>query len=390
MPNFQSKNVTIFGTTNYQSSNQAFGIYQADRLLHTYIIGQTGTGKSTLLKTKIYQDIIHKRGFCLIEPHGDLVESIHKLVLKHRSDDAIYLDITDPTVSLGYNPIRRVSFEKRALVASGILDVLKKLWADAWGVKLEHILRYILLALLDQPKANFEDIHRIMFDKTYRKGAIQNIVSSSVKRFWQYEYPKYTNFDLMPIMNKIGAFLAYPTVKRVLVENKETLSLRSIMDEGKILLVNVSKGHIGNDPSHILGGLLLTSLTSASFSRITIDEDKRKPFYIFLDEFHNFSSLSLINMLSELRKFKIGMILAHQYIHQLDKEVQQAIVGNVGTKISFRIGHDDARIIANEMKPYFEDIDLMYLPNYKFYLSLMIDGTPSKPFSAESIYLDNF
>jgi type IV secretory pathway TraG/TraD family ATPase VirD4 len=385
MNKFPNQNITILGRTNYQSTNVVFGIYQDDRLLHTYIIGQTGTGKSTLLKTKIYQDIIHNRGFCLIEPHGDLVESIHQFAMKHRKEDVIYLDVTDPKITLGYNPLRKVSFEKRALVASGLLDILKKLWADAWGVKLEHILRYILLALLDQPKATIEDIHKIMFDKTYRSEAIKHIVSESVKRFWVYEYPKYTNFDLMPIMNKIGAFLAYPTVKRILIENSETLSLRSIMDEGKILLVNVSKGHIGNDPAHILGGLLLTALTSASFSRISIEENHRKPFYVFLDEFHNFSSLSLINMLSELRKFKIGMTIAHQYIHQLEKEVQQAVIGNVGTKISFRIGHDDARMIANEMKPQFEDVDFMYLPNYHIYLTLMIKGKPCKPFSAVTI-----
>ena len=390
MHNFQNKKITVFAKTNYQSNLQKFGVYQADRMLHTYIIGQTGTGKSTMLKTKIYQDIIHQRGFCLIEPHGDLVESVREMVYKYRNEDLIYLDVTDPNISLGYNPLKKVSFEKRALVASSILDVLKKLWIDAWGVKLEHILRYILLALLDQPQASFEDIHRIMFDRKYRKEAIGYIQSESVQRFWNKEYPQYTRFDLMPIMNKIGAFLAYPTVRRILVENKEIISLRKVMDEGKILLVNVSKGHIGNDPSHILGGLLLTSFTSASFSRITIDEENRNPFFIYLDEFHNFSSLSLINMLSELRKFKVGMILAHQYIHQLEKEVQQAIIGNVGTKICFRVGYDDARVMSNEMKPYFEATDLMHLPNYHICLTLMIEGTPSTPFSATTLSIDHF
>jgi type IV secretory pathway TraG/TraD family ATPase VirD4 len=352
-----------------------------------YVVGQTGVGKSTMLKSMIQQDIQSGRGICLIEPHGDLVLSIYKSI--ENKDDVIYFDATDSNISYGYNPLRKVSFDKRALVTSGILEVLKKLWVDAWGVKLEHILRYTLLALLDQPSAHFGNILDMLLDKHYRREAKGHIVSESVKDFWENEFPKYMPYDLMPIYNKVGGFLAYPIVRKILVENKETLSLRSIMDKGQVLLVNVAKGHIGSDVSHILGAMLISSLTSAAFSRVEIPEEERKPFYIYLDEFHNYTTLSLINMFSELRKFRIGMVVAHQYLHQLETDVQQAILGNVGTKIIFRVGYHDSVIWAREMKPYFVDTDFMNLPNRHIYLILMIDGVPSKPFSAVTLLDQN-
>jgi hypothetical protein len=385
---FNNPNITFFAQTKFRPPEQTFGIKQEDRLLHTYILGQTGTGKSTLLKTKIKQDVIHNRGLCLIEPHGDLVAEVLESIPDSRRGDVIYFDATDPNITFGYNPIRKVNFEKRALVASGILDVLKKLWKDAWGMKLEHILRYTLLALLDQPQANFENIMDMLLDKEYRNKAKQHIISDAVKRFWNKEFPKYMPYDLMPIMNKVGGFLAYPAVRRILIENSENISLRSIMDKRQILLVNLSKGHLGSDVSHMLGALLLTSITSAGFSRVDTIEEERKPFHVYLDEFHNYTTLSMVNMLSELRKFKIGMCMAHQYMHQLDKDIQQAIIGNCGTKIIFRIGHSDASIFAKEMKPYFEDIDFMHLPNQSILLTLMIDGKPSKPFSATTLYIE--
>ena len=382
---YHNKNITYFAQTYFRDPEQKFGIKQDDRLLHTYILGQTGVGKSSLLKTQIMQDVIHNRGVCLIEPHGDLLAEVRANIPPDRKDDLVYFDVSDENISFGYNPIRKVSFEKRALVASGILDVLKKLWDDAWGMKLEHILRYTLLALLDQPEANFQNIMDMLLDKEYRKKAIKNIEADTVKQFWQKEFPKYMPYDLMPIMNKVGGFLAYPAVRRILIENRDNISLRSIMDQGQILLVSIPKGHLGSDVSHMLGALLLTSLTSAGFTRVDTQESERKPFHIFLDEFHVYTTLSLINMLSELRKFKISMTMAHQYIHQLDKEVQHAIIGNCGSKVIFRVGHNDASIMAREMKPYFEDVDFMHLPNHHIYLSMMIDGKPSKPFSATTL-----
>jgi hypothetical protein len=297
----------------------------------------------------------------------------------------VYLDATDPNLSYGYNPFRRVSQDKRALVTSGILDVLKKLWNEAWGVKLEHILRYTILALLDQPQAHFGNIQDMLLDKHYRNEAKRNIVSESVKNFWNKEFPKYLPNDVLPVLNKIGGFLAYPIVRKILIENTDILSMRSIMDNKQILLVNVSKGHVGADVSNILGALLITSLASAAFSRVDTPEEERKPFFIYLDEFHNYTTLSLISMFSELRKFKVGLVVAHQYMHQLEPELQHGILGNVGTKIIFRVGFYDAVLWAKEMKPYLIDTDFMQLPNHYIYLVLMIDGIPCKPFSAAII-----
>lgn len=378
-------NISYFAYSNFRNANRIFGIQQHDRFLHMYLLGQTGVGKSTLIKTLIAQDIIHNRGCCLIEPHGDLVQAVLNNVPESEKHRLVYLDATDINCNFGYNPLRKVSYEKRALVASGILDILKKLWEDAWGVKLEHILRYTLLALLDQPRANFQNILDMLLDKSYRSSAMRYIESESVKDFWLKEFPKYMPYDLMPIYNKVGAFLGYPVVRKILIENTENISLRKVMDKGQILLVNLSKGHIGADVSHILGALLVTAITSSAFSRVDTIEEERKPFFVYLDEFHNYTSLSLVNMLSELRKFHVGMILAHQYVQQLDKEIQHAIIGNVGTKIIFRVGHHDASVWVKEMKPYFIDTDFMQLPNRYIYLTMMIDGIPSKAFSAITI-----
>jgi GTPase SAR1 family protein len=377
---YSNPDISYFAKTNFRNEGKVFGIRQRDRLMHTYILGQTGVGKSTLIKTLIHQDILHSRSCLLIDPHGDLVQSVLENIPPSDQHRLVYLDATDPNCNIGYNPLRKVSFEKRALVTSGILDILKKLWEDAWGVKLEHILRYTLLALLDQPQANFQNILDMLLDKSYRSQAIQHIESESVKNFWLKEFPKYMPYDLMPIYNKIGAFLGYPIIKKILIENTNRISLRQIMDNRKIFLANLSKGHIGSDVSHILGAFLITAVSSAAFSRVDTLEEEREPFHVFADEFHAYSSLSLVNMLSELRKFKVSMTLTHQYIDQLDKEVLNAIIGNVGTKIIFRAGHHDAAIWAKEMPP-FTPLDFMSLPNHHIYVTLMIDGVPSKAFS---------
>ncbi len=374
--------ITYFGETTYRDQRKRFGIKQPDRLMHTYILGKTGTGKSTLLETMIMQDINNGRGCCLLDPHGDLVEKVVKSMPEWRKKDLIYFNIPDPTLNLKYNPFRRVSIEKRSLVASGILDVFSKLWDSAWGVKLEHILRHAILTLLDQPKATVADIVEILLNKDFRKEAMKYVKSESVKKFWKREFPEYQKYDLLPVMNKIGGMLVHPVIKRVLIENTEEVSLRKAMDEKKIVLVNLSKGHIGADVSHILGALFITSIASASFSRVDTPEESRIPFMVYMDEFHNFTTLSLVNMFSELRKFKVGMTLAHQYMAQLDDDIKSAVLGNAGTIISFRLGTEDAMQMSKEMYPEFDVEDFINLPNYKLYLKLMIDGRPSRPFSA--------
>ena len=263
------------------------------------------------------------------------------------------------------------------------------LWRSAWGVKLEHILRYILLTLLSIPKSDLSDIPRIIHDKSFRESVISHIDSKEIITFWKDEFPKYTKNDIVPILNKVGAFLAHPALKRFLVTNPNDISLRQCMDTSKVVLIDLSKGRLGKDAAHLIGSILITSFAHASFSRIDTEEDHREPFHIFLDEFHNYTTPSITGMLSELRKFKISLTLANQYISQLDNDIKNAVLGNVGTLISFRLGQQDAKYMAQAFYPEFESTDFTLLENYSIYLSLMINGRPSKPFSADTIpYID--
>ncbi|QNM84906.1 type IV secretion system DNA-binding domain-containing protein [Polaribacter pectinis] len=385
----RNPNITYFAVTNWRERKDLFGIKQEDRAFHTYILGKTGAGKSNLLITKILQDIKHKRGACVFDVHGDLINTISLNIPHYRKDDVIYLNIPDGNLTFGYNPLKRVSYEKRSLVASAILDSFQKLWSGAWGIKMEHILRYILLTLLDQPKANMRDIIRILQDEEYRKKCINNVVNPDVKNFWLKEYDKYGKNDVTPILNKVGAFLVHPTIKRLLIDNADSLSFRKIMDEKKILLVNISKGSLGVDVANILGSLLLSTITSASFNRIDTEEHLRVPFHLYLDEFQNYTNKTLTEMLSELRKFKVTLTLAHQYLHQLSDDIRYGVLGNVGTVICFRIGAVDAEYML--MEHYIEFLpltlgDYVNMENYHVYVKLMIDGKPSKPFSAITVY----
>ena len=265
-------NICYFGQVDFRGQNDHFGLYLMDRLYHFYALGRTGTGKTNLMYIKIMQDI-EQRGVCLLDVHGDLVQKVRKNIPKHRQKDVIYLDATDVNLKLGYNVLRKVSYEKRPLIASNILEVFQKLWgSQSWGMKLSHILRNVILTLLDQKEANFSDMLKILHDEAFRKKCLPNIINPDVKTFWEKEFEKYGKADLIPIFNKLGGILSYPSVKRILVTNKEQISLRQIMDEGKILLVNLSKGMLGADASYILGSLLLTSLSSAVFSRANVPE----------------------------------------------------------------------------------------------------------------------
>jgi hypothetical protein len=387
-----NSDISYFAETNARAKYTPFGIKQADRLSHIYAIGKTGVGKTTLLETLISQDIQAGRGCALIDPHGDFVERLVDNIPEHRRDDVVYLNVADPKQPYGYNPLMRVSFELRPLVASGLMDVLKKMWADAWGVRMEHILRNAVLALLDQPSAILPDVLLMIADKNFRYHAIKNIEIEQVEKFWSNEFPKYSYRyqadGIAPIQNKIGAFLADPRMHKILTRRDGQLRLRSLMDAGKILLVNLSKGRIGEDTSSLFGGMVVTSLGLAAFSRVNVRESERRAFYVYVDEFQNFTTLSLANMLSELRKFGVGVVLAHQYLHQLDPDIREAVIGNAGTLISFRLGASDAGFIAREFEPIFAPVDLLNLPNRDIYLKLMIDGAPSKPFSATTLQVD--
>lgn len=357
-----------------------------------YILGKTGTGKSTLLETLIRQDIQAGRGLALLDPHGDLVEKMLARVPDERKDDLIYFNVPDRAHPLGFNPLERVTADKRPLAAAQLLEAFKKLWAEFWGPRSEHILRNALLALLEMPEATLADILRLFDDDTFRKRVGERVANTQVRRFWLKEYESYSARlraeSIAPLQNKVGAFLADPTLNRILTQSKSAFDLRKVMDEGRILLVNLAKGKIGEDSALLLGALLVTSLGVTALSRADIAESERRDFHIYLDEFHTFTTLSIATMLSELRKYRTGLILVHQYLSQLDVKVRDAILGNVGTIICFRVGVSDAAILEKEFSPELSATDLMSLSNYNIYLKLMVEGVISMPFSAQTLDID--
>lgn len=354
---------------------------------HIYAVGQTGVGKSTLLEQLALQDARAGRGFALIDPHGDLVERVYSRISPDGRDRVVYFDATDPSQPYGYNPLRRVRADKIPLAASGLLEALHKLWPDAWGVRMEHVLRNSLYALLERDGSALPDILRLYSDKAFRRGVIAQVTNPVVRAFWKSEFanypPRYAAETLAPIQNKLGAFMADPMLYRVLVNPAVDLHFRQIMDEGKILLVNLAKGRIGSDSALTLGSLLVSILGFAAFSRSDAAPETRRPFHVHVDEFQNFTTLSFANMMSELRKMGVSLTLAHQHLAQLEPEIRHAVIGNAGTVIAFRIGAEDAAFFAREFQPRFDVEDLLNLPNRSFYLRLMIDGVPSVPFSAE-------
>ena len=382
------RGTSYFARANFRNSGTLFGIKQEDRLSHVYLIGKTGVGKSTLIEMLALQDLSAGRGFALIDPHGDLVENIAANIPPGQANRVIYLNAPDPSQPYGYNPLRRVRDDKIPLAVSGLLETLKKIWPDAWGVRMEHVLRNTLYTLLERDDAKLPDILRLYSDDEFRKEIVGGIRNQVVKNFWKYEFDEYPvrlrAEACAPIQNKLGALLSDPTLYRILVEPQIDLRFRSLMDEGKVLLVNVAKGRLGEDSALILGSLVVSTLGLAAFSRAELPSGERKSFFIYLDEFQNFTTLMLANMMSELRKYGVGLTLAHQHLHQLEPDIRHAVLGNAATLISFRVGPDDASVLAKEFQPKFDVEDLLNLPNRSFYLKLMIDGTPSKPFSAEA------
>lgn len=381
--------ISYFARTNARNTSVPFGIHQTDRLSHIYIIGKTGVGKSTLIETLARQDLNTGHGFALIDPHGDLAERVAEVAPAETWNRVVYLNAPDAAQPFGYNPLRKVRADKIPLAVSGLLETFKKHWADAWGVRMEHVLRSTLYALLERDDATLPDILRLYADETYRKCVTRGIQNETVRRFWRYEFENYhfrQKADAVaPIQNKLGGLLSDPTLYRILVEPDVSLSFRTIMDEGKVLLVNLAKGRLGEDSSTLLGALIVSTLGLAAFSRAETSIERRRPFFIYIDEFQSFTTLMLANMMSELRKYGVGLTLAHQYMHQLEPEIRSAVFGNAGTVISFRVGAEDAPYLAREFQPAVQVEDLVNLPNHGIYLKLMIGGAPSRPFSAETV-----
>ena len=350
--------LTRFARVDFRSDERVFGIKDEDRLLHMYVIGKTGTGKSTLMENMALQDLERGNGLALIDPHGDLVGRIAARIPESRRHDIIYLDATDPSQPFGYNPLRHVREDRIALAASGMMDVFKKMWPDAWGVRMEHILRNVLMALLEQRDATLHDVLRIFSDKEFRRSVARSLRNETVRTFLLKEFDQfsfgYRADGTAPIQNKVGAFLADPLLDRILTSPEKDIRIRRIMDEGKVLLVNLAKGRIGEDSSALLGGLLVTAIGLAAYTRADMPEAQRRNFFVYVDEFQSFTTLALASMLSELRKYRVGFTIAHQYLHQLEPDVRHAVLGNVGSIISFRVGAEDAPYLVREFHERFE------------------------------------
>lgn len=384
--NINNNDIAVFAKTNFRGEGRIFGIKTDDRRRHMYIIGKTGMGKSVLLENLVISDIIKGKGVAVVDPHGDLVEKIIKCIPNNRINDVIYLNPADLDYPISFNVLEKVDPKYRHLIASGMVGVFKKLWAESWGPRLEYLLRNAILALLDYPDSTLLGVNRILIDKDYRKKVVAKVKDPVVKSFWNDEFTKYNQSFMVeaiaPIQNKVGQFLSTALIRNIVGQVKSSIDLRKVMDEGKILLLNLSKGRIGEDASAMLGAMLITKIQLAAMSRVDIPENERRDFYLYVDEFQNFSTESFANILSEARKYHLNLIVAHQYIKQLDEKVAAAIFGNVGTLIVFRVGAADAEVLAKEFSPNFTEEDFVNLPKYHIYLKLMIDGVASDPFSA--------
>ncbi|MFA7286983.1 MAG: CxxC-x17-CxxC domain-containing protein [Patescibacteria group bacterium] len=381
--------ITFFAETNYRDQCRLFGIKRDDRRRHMYIIGKTGMGKSELLKQMVYSDIIGGNGLAIIDPHGELAEAALDLIPSNRVNDVIYVNPADLDFPIAFNILETVNPAVKHLVASGLVGVFKKIWADSWGPRLEYVLRNAILALLDYPGSTLLGVLRILTDKTYRKRVIEKIQDPVVRSFWVDEYSKYPDrFQaeaIAPIQNKVGQFLSNSLIRNVVGQVKSSIDIRDVMDNRKILILNLSKGRIGEDTSALLGAMMITQIQLAAMARIDIPESERKDFYLYVDEFQNFATESFANILSEARKYRLNLIIAHQYIEQLDEKVTAAVFGNVGTIVCFRVGATDAEVLVKEFTPYFTEEDLVNLAKWQIYLKLMIDGVASTPFSANTL-----
>ncbi len=386
-------NITFFGRTNFRNENRKFGIKIDDRRRHMYVIGKTGMGKTTLLENMVIEDICAGRGVGVIDPHGEFAEKILDFVPESRVDDIIYINPSDIDHPIAFNPLEQVGTEFRHLVASGIMGVFKKIWVDAWSARMEYILNNTLLALLEFPGTTLLGIMRMLNDAEYRKKVVPNLQDPVIKSFWVNEFARYSQkFETeatAAIQNKVGQFISNPLIRNILGQPTSAINMRNIMDEGKILIVNLSKGKMGEDNSALLGSMIITKLQLAAMSRVDTPEKKRKDFYLYVDEFQNFATDSFANILSEARKYRLCLILAHQYIGQLIHDnsyrVRDAIFGNVGTMATFRIGAEDAEFLEREFEPDFMATDLVNLAKYHIYVKLMIDGVASRPFSAQTL-----
>jgi CxxC-x17-CxxC domain-containing protein len=381
--------ITTFAETTFRNRKIKFGIKTDDRRRHMYLIGKTGMGKSTILENMIVADIRAGRGVAVVDPHGDLAEKVMQYIPAERIKDVVFFNPSDTDFPIAFNIVEAVDIKVRHLVASGLVGVFKKLWADSWGPRLEYILRNAILAVLDYPNSTLLSVIQMLSDKTYRKKVINEVKDPVVKAFWVKEFAsyadKFASEAVSPIQNKVGQFLSSSLIRNIVGQTRSSIDVRKVMDEGKILIMNLSKGYIGEDNSALLGAMMITKIQLAAMSRVDIPEKERRDFYLYIDEFQNFSTESFATILSEARKYHLNLIIAHQYMEQLTDEVKAAVFGNVGTLVAFRVGAIDAEELVKEFTPVFEEEDILNLPKYEFYVKLMIDGVASSPFSARGL-----
>jgi energy-coupling factor transporter ATP-binding protein EcfA2 len=384
--------ITYFAETDSRNKRTPFGIKSKDRSKHVYVIGKTGMGKSTLLENMAVQDIQNGEGMAFIDPHGKTAELLLEYVPQERIKDVVYFAPFDTEYPISFNVMEDVGANKRHLVANGLMSAFKKIWVDAWSARMEYILNNILLALLEFPDSTLVGVNRMLSDKDYRKKVVENISDPSVKSFWVDEFAKYGDKYMQEagaaIQNKIGQFIANPLVRNIIGQPKSSFDLRKMMDEKKIIIINLSKGRVGEANANLLGSMLITKIYLAAMSRADRSEKDLKnlpQFYLYVDEFQSFANESFADILSEARKYKLNLTMAHQYIEQMSEEVRAAVFGNVGSMIVFRVGAYDAEVLEKEFAPAFTVEDLVNLGFVQIYLKLMIDGVTSPPFSATTL-----
>ncbi len=381
--------VTYFAETDFRNARKRFGIKAKDRTRHVYVIGKTGMGKSTLLENMAVQDIQNGNGLAFLDPHGGSAEKLLDYIPKERINDVVYFAPFDMDHPVSFNVMEDVGYDKRHLVVSGLMSAFEKIWEDAWSARMAYILQNTLFALLEFPNSTLLDINRMLVDKPFRQKVVDNITDPSIKSFWVDEFAKYTDRytqEATPaIQNKVGQFVSNPVIRNIVGQPKSSFDIRKIMDEKKILIMNLSKGRIGELNTNLLGSMLVTKIYLSAMSRADLPapELAKKPnFYLFVDEFQSFANKSFADILSEARKYKLNLTIAHQYVEQMEEEVRSAVFGNVGTMIVFRVGSFDAEIFEKEFAPQFMGEDIVNLGFAQVYLRLMIDGIGSKPFSA--------
>lgn len=383
--------ISLFGVTNFRGDNTVFGIRRGDRGRHMYILGQTGTGKSGALELLTISDIYYNKGFAVLDPHGDYAQHVLSFIPKNRVDDVVYFNPADTNHPIGFNPLEINDPSLKGHISSQVVGVLKKLFAESWGPRLEYILRYTILALLDFPNSTMLDITRMLTDRHFRQDVIKYIDDPVVKNFWTVEFAswndKFASEAVAPVLNKVGAFTANPMIRNIVGQPKSTFDIRKIMDEGKILIVNLSRGLMGEDNAGILGSLVVTKIQLAAMGRADVPESQRTPFYLYVDEFQNFATESFATILSEARKYGLNLTVANQYISQMGEEVRGAVFGNVGTVMSFRVSPDDAPFLQKYFEPEFEAANLIQQHSRFFVISMMIDGEKAPAFSAKTLNL---